>query len=68
MNTSYAQSLPARNVSIATGQIIDDAVLEQKFNDLRNQYNSNRNNTTTVNVNICHASCHSSCHGSRGRR
>ena len=68
MNTSYAQSLPARNISISTGQIIDDAVLEQKFNDLRNQYNSNRNNTTTVNVNICHASCHSSCHSSRGRR
>ena len=68
MNTSYAQGLPARNIALATGQIIDDAVLEQKFNDLRNQYNTNRNVTTTVNINICHASCHSSCHSSRGRR
>ena len=47
---------------------LDDAVLEQKFNDLRNQYNSNRNNTVTIDVPVCHASCHSSCHGSRGRR
>ena len=68
MNSSYAQSLPARNVSISTGQIIDDGVLEQKFADLRAQYNTNRANTIPINVNICHASCHSSCHGSRGRR
>lgn len=68
LNTSYRQGLQARAVNLQTGQLIDDSVLEQKFNDLRNQYNAARGNTATITINVCHASCHSSCHGSRGRR
>jgi len=68
LNPSYQISLQARSVNLQTGQIIDDAVLEQKFADLRNQYNAARGTTATIQVDVCHASCHSSCHSSRGRR
>lgn len=68
LSSAYTQSLQARAVSISTGQLIDDNVLEQKFADLRTQYNAARGNTATIQIDICHASCHSSCHGSRGRR
>ena len=68
LNTSYRQTLGTRSVNLQTGQLIDDAVLEQKFADLRTKYNSARANTETITINVCHASCHSSCHSSRGRR
>jgi len=68
LNTSYRQGLAARSVNLQTGQLIDDAVLEQKFADLRNKYNAARGNTQLITINVCHASCHSSCHNSRGRR
>lgn len=68
LNTGYRQSLQARAVNLQTGQLIDDSVLEQKFNDLRNQYNAARGNQQLITINVCHASCHSSCHASRGRR
>ena len=68
LNTSYRQTLGTRSVNLQTGQLIDDAVLEQKFNDLRNKYNTARANTETITIPVCHASCHSSCHSSRGRR
>ena len=68
LNTSYRQTLGTRSVNLQTGQLIDDAVLEQKFNDLRNKYNTARASTETITIPVCHASCHSSCHSSRGRR
>ena len=68
LNTSYRVALGARSVNLQTGNLIDDSVLEQKFNDLRNKYNTARGTTATVQIDVCHASCHSSCHSSRGRR
>ncbi|MAI17846.1 MAG: hypothetical protein CMH04_04215 [Marinovum sp.] len=68
LNTSYRQTLGTRSVNLQTGQLIDDSVLEQKFSDLRNKYNTARGTTATITINVCHASCHSSCHSSRGRR
>ena len=68
LNTNYRQTLGTRSVNLQTGQIVDDAVLEQKFADLRNKYNAARGNTQTITIPVCHASCHSSCHNSRGRR
>jgi hypothetical protein len=49
---------PRTNVSGLDGFILN----------LRSVYDSYRNNTVTLTVNVCHSSCHSSCHGSRGRR
>lgn len=68
LNTGYRQTLGARSVNLQTGQLIDDSVLEQKFNDLRAKYNTARGTTQTITIDVCHASCHSSCHSSRGRR
>lgn len=68
LNTSYRQTLGARSVNLQTGDLINDGILEQKFSDLRNKYNTARGTSQTITVNVCHASCHSSCHGSRGRR
>ena len=68
LNTSYRVALGTRSVNLQTGNLIDDSVLEQKFNDLRNKYNTARGTTATVQIDVCHASCHSSCHSSRGRR
>ncbi len=68
LNTGYRSTLGSRSVNLQTGNLIDDSVLEQKFNDLRNLYNTARNTEVTIQIDVCHASCHSSCHSSRGRR
>lgn len=69
MNSGYAQNVgsPANN-GVAAGNLITVSGLEGFFNNLRSAYNNARNNTVTIQINVCHASCHSSCHGARGRR
>jgi len=67
MNNQYLQSLSGTTALVA-GNVVDDAVLESKFDALRTVYTNARNNIQTVQVDVCHSSCHSSCHGSRGRR
>ena len=69
MNSTYLQSVGSpSNAGVASGNAASDENLESFFNNLRSSYNSTRSSTTTIQVNVCHASCHSSCHGSRGRR
>ena len=66
-NDRNAQTNAGLN-GIAGGQPISSTNLEAFLNACRAQYNSARNNTRTVQINVCHASCHSSCHFARGRR
>jgi hypothetical protein len=69
MNTNYRQSVGSPSASnVSAGNTITAAGMETFFDNLRSAYNTARAATTTVQVNVCHASCHSSCHGSRGRR
>ena len=67
-NTTYLQSIGAGASDVVSGSIATAAGLETFFDNLRTSYNSARDNTITLQVNVCHASCHSSCHSSRGRR
>ena len=69
MNISFRQDIgaPAASDVLADSQITS-AGLETFFDTLRTAYNTARGTTTTIQVNVCHASCHSSCHSSRGRR
>ena len=69
MSASYLQNIvsPA-NANVASTRTITSANLESFFTNLRNSYNAARENTTTIQINVCHASCHSSCHASRSRR
>ena len=69
MNTSYRQTLNAvSNSNVSSGNTISSSNLETFFTNLQTEYNSQKNNTTTVQIDVCHASCHSSCHSSRSRR
>lgn len=70
MSTSYRQSLSgiAGSNTIATGYIISRSDMDAFYTGLQQAFLAARNNTATVQINICHSSCHSSCHGSRGRR
>lgn len=69
MNSSYTQSIGSPdNAGVAAGNSIIASGLEQFFSNLTASYNTARAVTTTVQINVCHASCHSSCHSSRGRR
>jgi len=69
MNSSYLQSIGSPdNAGVTSGNAIATSGLESFFGNLTSSYNSARNNTTTVQINVCHASCHNSCHSSRGRR
>jgi hypothetical protein len=57
--------------SLQGGAVIGDGSfinLSGYFVECRERYRELRNNTTTITVNVCHASCHSSCHSSRTRR
>jgi hypothetical protein len=57
--------------SLQGGAVIGDGSfinLSGYFVECRERYRELRNNSTTITVNVCHASCHSSCHGSRSRR
>lgn len=65
LTTGYRQSITA--TSPASGNVTT-AGLESFYAALRSDYNTKRNVTQTIQINVCHASCHSSCHGSRGRR
>jgi hypothetical protein len=67
-NTAYRQSIGAGASDVVSGSVATGAGLETFFDNLRTSYNSARDNTVTLQVNVCHASCHSNCHGSRGRR
>lgn len=69
MNISFRQDIgaPAASDVLADSQITS-AGLETFFDTLRTAYNNARGTSTTIQVNVCHASCHSSCHSSRGRR
>lgn len=70
MNSTYLQTTAdeTENAGVSSGSVIDDDNLETFFDNLRSAYNTARDTTATIQVNVCHASCHSSCHGSRGRR
>ena len=69
MNISFRQDIGAPAVSnVLANSEITSAGLETFFDTLRTAYNTARGTTTTIQVNVCHASCHSSCHSSRGRR
>lgn len=67
LNNQYLQSMSG-TTNLGAGDIIDDSVLEAKFGALSTVYTAARNNTQTIQIDVCHSSCHSSCHGSRGRR
>lgn len=69
LSTSYRQSLSAvANNSTSTGNTVGVTQLQGFFQNLQDEYNSKRNTTTTIQIDVCHASCHNNCHGSRGRR
>jgi len=69
LNTSYRQTLNSVNNSdVVSGNKITTSGLETFFTNLQNEYNSQRANTATVQVDVCHSSCHNACHSSRGRR
>jgi len=69
MNTTYRQTLNTVATSnVSSSNTISSSNLETFFTNLQTEYNSQRNNTTTVQIDVCHASCHSSCHSSRSRR
>jgi hypothetical protein len=69
MNGSYLQGIGSPDsAGVVAGNPVFAGNLESFFNNLYVSYIGARNNTTTVQINVCHASCHSSCHSSRGRR
>jgi hypothetical protein len=69
MNTGYLQSIGSPdNAGVSAGSAISSSGLETFFGNLTTSYNNARASTTTVQINVCHASCHSNCHSSRGRR
>lgn len=69
MNGDYLQSVGSPDsAGVTAGNAISAGGLESFFNNLTSTYNITRNNTATVQINVCHASCHNSCHSSRGRR
>jgi hypothetical protein len=69
MNTSYRQTLNSVDISnVSSGNKITVSGLETFFTNMQTEYTNQRANTTTIQVDVCHASCHSSCHSSRSRR
>lgn len=70
MKSTYVSAIPVipEGSRPNAGETIDASDLEAFFDRLKLEYNSKRNDTTVIQVDVCHASCHSSCHGSRGRR
>jgi len=69
MATGYRSGIGAvNNSNVSTGNTITVGNLQTYFTNLRTAYRARRDDTTTVTIDVCHASCHSSCHGSRGRR
>lgn len=69
MSDSYLQNIGSpNNGGVAAGSKASVANMQQLFTNLRDAYNTKRNTTTTIQINVCHASCHSNCHGSRSRR
>lgn len=68
MNGSYYQTVSSARDDVYSTNIVTASGLEAMFGSMRDNYNSARGNTVTVQINVCHASCHSSCHSSRGRR
>ncbi len=69
LSTAFLQSVQApSNAGVSSGNVVARGNLNSFISNLRSTYDSYRNNTVTLTVNVCHASCHSSCHSSRGRR
>ncbi len=71
MNTGYRQGrIDPTNPGVSSGNAISASVLETFFQRLRDDVYTNNYfvTTTTVQIDVCHASCHSNCHSSRGRR
>jgi hypothetical protein len=69
LNSDYLQSIGTPDASgVSSGNIVTSSGLETFFTNLQTAYNTSRDTTSTIQVNVCHASCHSSCHGSRSRR
>jgi hypothetical protein len=69
LSTAYLQAVQSpSNAGVESNNLIARSNLDGFITNLRSVYDSYRNNTITITVNVCHSSCHSSCHGSRGRR
>jgi hypothetical protein len=69
LSTAYLQSVQAPATSgVDSGSVIARSGLEGFLTNLRGVYDTYRDSTITLTVNVCHSSCHSSCHNSRGRR
>jgi len=69
LNANYRQTLNNVNFSdVNRNNKITVSGLETFFSNLQTEYNNQRNNVTTIQVDVCHSSCHSNCHSSRGRR
>lgn len=68
MSTVFLQSIFALPAGVAANEQIRSAALETFFDNLRTAYTVTRDNTVTIQVDLCHSSCHNSCHKSRGRR
>lgn len=69
LSSTYLQSVGSPvDAGVSSGSDITVSALESFFTNLQTAYNTARDTTQTIQVNVCHASCHSSCHGSRGRR
>ena len=69
MNSGYLKNIGSPSASdVSSGSTATSSGLENFFLNLYNSYISTRNNTVTIQVNVCHASCHTNCHVSRGRR
>lgn len=68
LNNDYRISVSADHSHMVAGNKPTTTDLETLFDRLRTAYNGARTQTTTIQIDVCHASCHSSCHSSRGRR
>lgn len=68
-STNYRQTLNTIDPSnVLLGQLINTTNLETFYTNCQTEYTTKRDNTVTIQVDVCHASCHSSCHSNRGRR
>lgn len=69
LSTAYLQAIQApATAGVNSGNEVARSNVDGFVTNLRSVYDSYRNNTVTLTVNVCHSACHSSCHSSRGRR
>ena len=69
LSAAYLQAVQApATAGVDAGNQVARSNMDGFITNLRSVYDSYRNNTVTLTVDVCHASCHSSCHSSRNRR